>query len=739
MDAPVDFPRYGFVLSSDGYLRSVQPSWCQLTGYAPEAVLGQHWRDYLAPAEQHQLREQWSRWQASQDADFEADALYRLSDGSLLAVHLTLQRQSDRILGYLTPQPQVQQQGRYLQQLEARLDALFRTGGQSIVILDLNHHILDFNQTAVETSHLRFHREMKRGECFTNYVQSDRMEDFYDSFQQVLQGRHVFKERVIYAPDRQGYTYEMTYTPVYDAQGRIDAVCFAMVNVEHQRQMQLLLNHEQSFVTSVLNATNALMVVIDRQGQIVRFNKACERITGYSSDEIRDTVYWDTLVIPEDRERVCELYEQIGPQSQLNNVQYRLLDRQGGSHFISWSLSVMPGLHDDNLYIVSTGIDVTDRLRAERALQESEAMLRQAQKMEAVGQLAGGIAHDFNNMLTAIMGYGHLLEESVSEGESREYLDEILRTCLKARDLTRQLLMFSRKAPAESRPINVSQVLDQMRGLLRQLLEDRIQLMIELDPNPGWMLGNALNLEQVIMNLVVNARDAMNGSGVLKIAIRREHLDQDLQHEMFGRFAAGDYVCLSVADTGCGMTEDIRSSIFDPFFTTKERGKGTGLGLAVVYRIVHEFGGWVNVSSLPGQGSTFEIFFPILSAPPALQDPECRLVLYKLVGEQQQAIRSSLMDFACEIQDTLEPEQLQTLFEQKSSSPKLLITPLNAPRGNGAAALRSRFPQLKVLYLAGDSQEEMNLLDQLGMHEDVLLSPFTPQQLRIRIQRMLSG
>lgn len=738
MDASVDFPRYGFVLSSDGYLRSVQPSWVQLTGYAPESVLGQHWRDYLAPAEQHQLREQWSRWQASQDPDFEADALYRLCDGSLLSVHLTLRRQGDQIWGYLTPQPQVQQQGRYIQQLEARLDALFRTGSQTIVILDLNHHILDFNQTALETSSLRFHREMKRGECFTNYVQPDRMEDFYESFQQVLQGRHVFKERIIYAADRQGYTYEMTYTPVYDAQGRIDAVCFSMVNVEHQRQIQLLLNHEQSFVTSILNATNALMVVIDRQGQIVRFNKACERITGYSSDEIRDAVLWEALVATEDRERVRQLYQQINPQSQINNVQYRLKDRNGNSHFISWSLNVMPGLHEDGLYIVSTGIDVTDRLRAERALQESEAMLRQAQKMEAVGQFAGGIAHDFNNMLTAIMGYGQLLEQSVNTGEDREYLDEILRMCLKARELTRQLLMFSRKAPAESRPINVTQVIAQMKGLIRQLLQDKIQLHIDLDPSPGWILANALNLEQVMMNLVVNARDAMNGAGVLTLAIHRKYLKQEHHHEMFGRFPIGDYVCLSVTDSGCGMTEEIRRSIFDPFFTTKERGKGTGLGLAVVYRIVQEFGGWVDVLSQPGQGSTFEINFPILAEPPALKDPECRLVLYKLGKDVQHSIRSSLLDFACELQSTTDSEQLLSLFEQ-GNCPKLLITPLNAPRGNGTAILRSRHPQLKVLYLAGDSQEEMALLDQLGMNEDVLLSPFSPQQLRIRIQRMLNG
>ncbi|MEZ0370526.1 MAG: PAS domain S-box protein [Candidatus Sericytochromatia bacterium] len=702
------------------------------------AVIGSHWLSQLAPAEQPPLRERWQRWQASGEDCFEADPLYCMADGSQLPVHLTLQRSRNGFRAYLTPQLKAQQLSKHLQQLESRLDALFRTGNQSIAILDLNHRILEFNHTAAEISWLRFHREMTKGECFTNYVQPDRMDDFYESFQQVLQGRHVFKERVIYAPDRQGYTYEMTYTPIYDQNGRIDSVCFMMVNVEHQRQIRLLLNHEQSFVTSILNATNSLIVVLDKQGQIVRFNKACERITGYSYDQVRDQVFWDLLVMPEERERVRQLYQQIGARSQLNNVQYRLRDRQGTGHFISWSLSVMQGLKEDTLYIVSTGIDVTDRVAAEQALQESEAMLRQAQKMEAVGHLAGGIAHDFNNMLTAIMGYGQLLEGTVPpDSDSREYLDEILRMCTKARELTHQLLMFSRKAPADSHPVNVSQVLTQMEGLFRQLLEDKVQMLLVLEPNPGWIQANPLHLEQVMMNLVVNARDAIGPEGgVLKIAARRQYLAEDIHHPMFGAFAAGDYVCLSVADTGCGMSAETRRCIFEPFFTTKERGKGTGLGLAVVYRIVREFGGWVDVSSLPGQGSTFELFFPILPAQPPVTAAQCQLVLYKLPAEQQQTIRNSLQDFACDIESASQPEQLQQLFD-RDEPPKLLITHLNQPRPNGYAVLMHRFPSLKVLYLAGDSQEEMAQLDQLGLQEDVLLAPFTPHQLRIRIQRMM--
>lgn len=738
-DAAVDFPRYSFVLSLEGSLRNAGPSWCNLTGYSVAEARGRRWYEYLSSEEQRALQTRWQRWLNALEPDFEADGTFRLADGSQLPVHVTLQRSADEIRGYLTPQLKVRQLGKHMQMLEARLDALFRTGNQTIVILDLNHRILDFNQTAAQTSWLRFHREMARGEHFVNYVQPDRLEDFYESFQQVLQGRHVFKERVIYAADRQGYSYEMTYTPIYDDKGRIDSVCFMMLNIEQQRQTRLLLNQEQSFVTSILNATNSLIIVVDKQGQMVRFNKACESLTGYSLDEVRDSVFWELLVMPEDRERVRQLYQQIDERSELSNVQFRLRDRLGGSHFISWSLSVMQGLKEDTQYIVSTGIDVTDRLAAEQALQESEAMLRQAQKMEAVGHLAGGIAHDFNNLLTGIIGYGQLLEHQAAlDSDGRDYLNEILRTADKAKALTGQLLMFSRKAPADSHPVQIAQVLCQLEGLLRQLLDSQIQLILAPEANPGWIQGNVMHLEQVILNLVVNARDAMDGRGVLTISTRRQYFAEDVHLPMFGSFAAGDYVCLSVADTGCGMSEDVRLNIFEPFFTTKERGRGTGLGLAVVYRIVREFGGWVEVSSIPGQGSTFELFFAQMPALPELAADRCQMVLYKLPVAQSQAIRNSLQDFGCGIASVEQPDQLLNLCDQEKP-PRLLITHLHQSTAQGYSMLMHRCPELRILYLASSSPEEMNLLDSLGKQEDVLLEPFTMQELRVRIRRMLDG
>ncbi|MGV3525571.1 MAG: PAS domain-containing sensor histidine kinase [Candidatus Sericytochromatia bacterium] len=731
MQAHLDFPLYSFELSPTGQLRHAGASWEKLLGYTASECKNLPFTHWLSlPEALHK------RLEKGEPLTIESEALCLPAQGGSLAVQVVLHSEPAGYRGYLLPNPTLTRQQRHIEQLEARLNAIYQTGNQSIIILDTRHCILDFNQTAEATSQLRFQRKMQPGEDFIHYVQPDRYDDFYESFEQALQGRHVFKERLIYAPDGQGMTYEMLYTPIYDNRGEISSICFMMVNVEQQRQIRLLLNQEQSFGNSILNATNALIVVMDPQGHIVRFNKACERITGYRAEEVREQVLWEMLTVSEERQRVQQIYENISHQN-LNNIQYHLRDNQGELHLISWSLSVMQGLQEDTLYIVSTGIDVTERLAAQQALQESEALLRQAQKMEAVGQLAGGIAHDFNNMLTAIVGYGQLLQQEVHERpQAKAYLNEILRTCRKAHQLTSQLLMFSRKAPVESEAVEVNSLLRDIEGLLRGLLQERILLDLQLDPETGWLQGNALHLEQVLMNLVVNARDAMNTTGTLTIQTQLTELESALAHPIFGLFPAGAYVTISVSDTGCGMSPSVQEHIFDPFFTTKEKGKGTGLGLAVVYRIVKEAGGFVKVHSKPGQGSRFTLYFPRVAGLASSPKHQARVLLYQLDEDKGQRMVHSLNSIGCDVLLTQQRTEMQHWLATQTW-PALLVAPLPLAAQEDYRASLLEHPQLKILYLSGDSSQEMALLDQLSLREDVLVKPFSLQQLRYRIQRML--
>ncbi|MBF2054241.1 MAG: PAS domain S-box protein [Candidatus Sericytochromatia bacterium] len=630
--------------------------------------------------------------------------------------------------------PTVEAQQAYIQHLEARLEALSNVGQQSIVILDTRHQILDFNRMAAATARQRFHREMQQGECFTHYVQPDRLADFYESFGAALQGQHVFKERLIYAADNQGITYEMSYTPIYDAQGQIQSVCFAGINVEERHQIQLRLNQEQSFVSSILNNTHALMLVIDAKGRIVRSNKACDML-GYSAEFLQGKVLWEVLVAPAEREQVHQLYLKLARQdsSLALNAEYTLMDASGRPHRVSWSLSRMQGLKEAYDYFVSTGIDMSERLAAERALKESEAMLRQAQKMEAVGHLAGGIAHDFNNLLTTLMGYNELLNRMLPQGsEAMTYLDNMQQTCYKAKELTQQLLLFSRNSSEEVQVLNLAKHLEHMLGLLRPLLGNKIKLQLDFCEDPCLIQAPASQLEQVIMNLAVNARDAMSGAGDLAISLQQAYFTQSLQNRYFGEFKPGRYICLTVRDSGCGMDEEVRERIFEPFFTTKDLGKGTGLGLAIVYRIVQEAGGWVDVESQPGLGSAFHLYFPAFESPAAAKDTLCLFGLDDpgmIQTLQTQVQTCGYMFRVCDATD----------LQHEANAYKLVLTGLTESNLQLVQPLLNQDPGLRILYISGDSDQEMQLLDQIGHREDVLLKPFSNAQLCHRLQQMLKS
>jgi two-component system cell cycle sensor histidine kinase/response regulator CckA len=255
--------------------------------------------------------------------------------------------------------------------------------------------------------------------------------------------------------------------------------------------------------------------------------------------------------------------------------------------------------------------DVSERKAMEQALRRSEVQLRQAQKMEAIGRLAGGVAHDFNNVLTAIFGYADLLLDQFGADDPRRAdVIEIRQSADRAAALTRQLLAFSRKQVIQPRTLDLNVTVRSVEKLLGRLVTDDVEVELQLAPDLGEVRADPGSIEQVLMNLAANARDAMPDGGRLRVTTHNEQVDA----ELFDRpgLAPGDYVVLSVSDTGVGMSQAVREHIFEPFFTTKDPGKGTGLGLATVYGVVKQSGGVVYVESEVGQGTTFVIYLPRL-------------------------------------------------------------------------------------------------------------------------------
>ena len=351
-----------------------------------------------------------------------------------------------------------------------------------------------------------------------------------------------------------------------------------------------------------------VITVVDERGRVLFDSRSLVRVTGFAPEErlghhLEEYLHQDDVANIRERFAYC-----LDHPDELLHVEYRFLHKDG-----SWRWGEAIGVNrlDDPAVrgIVVNHRDITPRKQAEEALHRSEEQLRQAQKMEAVGRLAGGIAHDFNNVLTAIFGYADLLLDQFSPGdERRRDVLEIRRSAERAAALTRQLLAFSRKQVMQPRTIDLNTVIRSLENLLARLVGEDIQVVLALSPALVPVRADPGQVEQVLMNLAANARDAMPEGGRLSITTSNARIEQvdaerpDLQ--------PGTYALMSVSDDGTGVSGDIREHIFEPFFTTKDVGKGTGLGLATVYGIVKQSGGSIYLQNSEGQGTTFAVYLP---------------------------------------------------------------------------------------------------------------------------------
>jgi PAS domain S-box-containing protein len=385
-------------------------------------------------------------------------------------------------------------------------------------------------------------------------------------------------------------------------QGRCDAVL-----IERTRFQAELARREQRFRAFIEKAYD-IVVVLAQDGTLIYQSPAVQRVLGYAP-EMLDGANVLELLHPDDRDRAAEVLATWPlPTGDDSLFQFRLRHRDG-----TWRVleALGRGLDDDPKHgIVVNARDVTDRLRAEELLRSTEAKLRQAHKMEAVGRLAGGIAHDFNNVLTAIYGYADLLLESLDRSDARRAdVEEIRRSAERAAGLTRQLLAFSRQQVLQPQVLDLNAVVGDVHRLLTRILGTDI--VVTFDPAPGlWLVcADRGQMEQVLVNLGGNARDAMPEGGALSIRTGNVTVSEEAAERLPG-LAPGNYVTLSVSDTGHGMPEEVVRHIFEPFFTTKRHGEGTGLGLATVYGIVKQSGGSVFVETGEGRGTTFTIYLP---------------------------------------------------------------------------------------------------------------------------------
>jgi len=394
-------------------------------------------------------------------------------------------------------------------------------------------------------------------------------------------------------------------------------------------------------------------------------------------------------------------------------------------------------------YLQGVMLDITER-------KQIEAQFVQAQKMQAVGQLAAGVAHDFNNILTAISGYSDLLLSQLAVDDPvRPHAQEIERAAYRAARLTRQLLAFSRRQVLEPHVLDLKAVVTEMVNMLQRLVGENINVRVTLAEHLGHIRADPGQIEQVIMNLAVNSRDAMPNGGTLAIQTANAALGPEECAEL-GELTAGDYVMLAVTDTGIGMSAEVKARVFEPFFTTKELGKGTGLGLATCYGIVRQSGGQMSVHSEPGQGTTFKIYLPHVNEPVSLREKVRassvvpRGIETLLLVEDDQTVRSLaafiLRNLGYTVVEANNGEEaLQEMQQHNGHQIHLVITDLVMPRMGGqqlADSLKRASHGIKVLFTSGFTEDAMAHPGVLG-NGAFLQKPYTPGALARKVREVL--
>jgi two-component system cell cycle sensor histidine kinase/response regulator CckA len=459
---------------------------------------------------------------------------------------------------------------------------------------------------------------------------------------------------------------------------------------------------------STFDAAPVGIVHVGLDGKWLRVNQRLCDLLGYSQEELQSIAVQELLQSEEVAGEADSLRQMAAGTLDRHVVDEKRYRRRDGS-FV-WgrvNMSVHRDAEGQSQHFISVIEDITDR----RIL---EAQVRQANKMDAVGQLASGVAHDFNNLLTVILGFAELVTGDVAiPTQHGKDLGEIIKAAQRATGLTKQLLAFSRQQVLNAAPLDVNGLITEMAGMLRRLIGEHIEVTLALAPDLSLALADRGQLEQVVMNLMVNARDAMLGGGRVTIETTDVELENSSFHEE--TIMQGRYVMLAITDTGSGMTKETRQRLFEPFFTTKETGKGTGLGLSTTYGIVKQSKGYIWVYSEPGQGTTFKVYLPranrdlpvqvagALVTPPVKGASETVLLVEDEVGVRQLSKR--ILDNAgYRVLQAANGDDAERLFARHADSIDLVVTDVIMPGCGGPELLRRlqvRAPALRVLYMSG--------------------------------------
>ena len=549
-----------------------------------------------------------------------------------------------------------------------------------------------------------------------------------------------------YGKSGKPYWLELDITPLFDAQG----VCTHYVAVERditqRKHQEDELQQARERFELISKATNDVIWDWDFTSNILWWNNSMKDVFGYTpADLAPGPESWTDHIHSDDREHVVRsIHEVIDGSAELWSAEYRFLKADASyAHVVDRGFVI----RDENgkaTRMVGSMLDITDRM-------EIEQKLRESQKLEAVGHLTGGIAHDFNNLLTVVLGNAEMLAELSTDSRLRPMAEMTLSAAKRGAELTSRLLAFARRQALDPKPTDINEQVRAMRPLIRRTLPENIELEFIPDPDLGTAEVDAGELDTALLNLVVNARDAMPAGGRLTIETINVSLDETYA-KTHSEVVAGDYVMICVSDTGVGMDTDTLQRAFEPFFTTKPVGKGSGLGLSMVFGFTKQSGGHISIYSEPGEGTSVKLYFPRMQGSAQLACSRDNKTILQggtehiLIAEDDDLVLENL---ASQLRllgyrvttVTNGPDALEAL--QNHSDIDLLLTDIIMPGGiNGrelADMAKQAYPDLKILFTSGYTENAIVHHGRLDAGVDLLSKPYTRQALSAKVRKVLDN
>lgn len=624
-----------------------------------------------------------------------------------------------------------------LQRSEANLRAIFSHTQQSFVLVGRDGTIQAMNPRAESWSRAILGRSLREGDPIQDFIPQAQV-----AFRSALRGETGVMEQRIRTADGNECWFETSHAPVVDDAGQIIGVCLCARDVSERMAAEQALRESEARYRDLFDNASDLVCVLTPEGRFLYVNRAWQSRTGYSDGELRSRQLAD-VVGPACRGSLETVLHQVLEGDRMTHVDLTLVTRDGVDIPVEANLG---STRHDGTPVAVRGIfrDITERRRI-------EDQLRRAERMQAAGRLAGGVAHEVNNMMTGVLGYSEFLLNSLDPRDSRaEEVRQVIRAATRASDVTRQLLAFTRQQVLRMEVLDPGQVVEGVAGLLQRTLGAEHQLDLRLDPSAGAVRADRTQLDQVLVNLVLNARDAMTRPGTVRVSTEAVTLDADYtsRHPEVV-IPAGPYVRLAVSDTGIGMSRDTMARVFEPFFTTKPVGQGTGLGLSTVFGIVKQCGGFIWVYSEPGQGSVFKIYLPrvaeagpVAAPPPVVTNQGAGRETILLV-EDEEMVRTltarGLREHGYTVLEAATGTEALALLQNDGDTDLILCDVVMPGMGGREVARRvaALKPDLPVLFMSGYTGEDVVQRGLLDPEAPFLQKPFTATTVSQLVRSLL--